>query len=134
MHLQFMMTHGSIVGLFSKLTPGHLHGMPSGTEFYSRAEMEAVGFHSKQMNGIDYCTAKNSRYAACSCSCYCCCSLSSSCSSCSCSCSLLFLVLLFFPLPLPPTPPAPLQQLHNGTHPPPRTGTWTKTGTAWHTA
>jgi hypothetical protein len=48
----------------AKLTPGHLPHMPNGTAFYSRAEMEAVGFHSKQMNGIDYCSAKNSRYLA----------------------------------------------------------------------
>ena len=38
----------------SRLKPGHLAYMPAGTEFFSRAEMETVGFHAKQMNGIDY--------------------------------------------------------------------------------
>ena len=32
----------------AKLVPGHLPGIPPGTMFYARAEMEAVGFHSKQ--------------------------------------------------------------------------------------
>ena len=35
----------------ARCNPGHLSHMPVGTVFYSRAEMEAVGFHGKQMNG-----------------------------------------------------------------------------------
>lgn len=46
----------------TRLKPGHLAHMPNGAVFFSRAEMEALGFHSKQMNGIDYCSAKDSCY------------------------------------------------------------------------
>jgi hypothetical protein len=47
----------------ARLTPGHLPHMPPGHVFYARAEMEVLGFHAKQMNGIDYCSTNNSKYA-----------------------------------------------------------------------
>ena len=46
----------------ARLKPGHLPHMPVGCKWYARAEMEIVGFHAKQMNGIDYCSAASSKY------------------------------------------------------------------------
>lgn len=46
----------------ARLNPGHLPNIPVHTVFFSRAEMELIGFHGKQMCGIDFCTASNSKY------------------------------------------------------------------------
>lgn len=40
--------------LYPKKTIGHLPGIDVGYQFYSRAEMVAIGFHSHWLNGIDY--------------------------------------------------------------------------------
>eukprot|EP01047_Picozoa_sp_COSAG01_P060410 COSAG01_NODE_7401_length_3221_cov_2.139334_1_plen_463_part_00 len=59
---KFAQQHFGFVNKEARLKPGHIPHLPVNTVFYSRAEMEAIGFHGKQMNGIDYCSAKQSKY------------------------------------------------------------------------
>lgn len=40
--------------LYPEKTIGHIPGIDVGYQFYSRAEMVAIGFHSHWLNGIDY--------------------------------------------------------------------------------
>ena len=39
---------------------GQLPGMPPGTEFYNKAEMQVCGMHRKWLSGIDYVPATQS--------------------------------------------------------------------------
>jgi hypothetical protein len=58
----FAKAHFGQLNKEARLKPGHLPHVPVGCKWYARAEMEAVGFHAKQMNGIDYCSAAQSKY------------------------------------------------------------------------
>ena len=58
----FAKAHFGQLNKEARLKPGHLPHIPVGCKWYARAEMEAVGFHAKQMNGIDYCSAAQSKY------------------------------------------------------------------------
>ena len=59
---RFARAHFGSLNKEARNQPGHLPHLPVGTVFYSRAEMAAIGFHGKQMNGIDYCSENNSKY------------------------------------------------------------------------
>jgi hypothetical protein len=58
----FAKAHFGQLNKEARLKPGHLAHIPVGCKWYARAEMEAIGFHAKQMNGIDYCSAAQSKY------------------------------------------------------------------------
>lgn len=58
----FTKSHFGQLNKEARLKPGHLPHIPVGYKLYARAEMECIGFHAKQMNGIDYCSAAHSKY------------------------------------------------------------------------